>query len=247
MLEVDGLPAKRDAAVKPLRAEDGQQHILLPLPAQPAQAEQFAIAQVERDTAHRGRTQIVHTQADRPACRAGLGLLHDVLDGGGGVGHIGAGHERHDHALAGIGCGQFAHRLPIAQHDDTVGDAEDFVHAVRHEDDRPALRFPPVHQVKEAADLLAVQAGRRLVEDDRQRFLAQRLEDLHDLLLVGRQAGNRRIGIDRRRDRTGKEVEQLLGRAFTALPLTSVHRRSGSCASQMFSAMVMSGIRLNSW
>jgi hypothetical protein len=59
-----------------------------------------------------------------------------------------------------------AHQATVAQHRHPVGDLEDLVEKMRDEDDAKAALLERAHDIEHQFDLLAVEAGGRLIEDE---------------------------------------------------------------------------------
>src|SRR5579862_4404413 len=77
------------------------------------------------------------------------------------------------------------------QHRDAVGDFEDVVHVVRHDQDRKAAVGEPAHEVEHVACLGDAQRGRGLVHDHQAGVPQHRLGDGDGLALPARQRGHR--------------------------------------------------------
>jgi hypothetical protein len=120
-----------------------------------------------------------------------------------------------DHVLADQGA--------VAQDGHPVADLVDLVEEVRHEEDRDALVLQPPHQGEEFEDLVAVEAGGRLVEDEHlgARPLAVGVSGAHrpydrDQLLHGQRVrGQGRGDVDVE----AEPVDQLGGLPAQPLPL----------------------------
>ena len=107
---------------------------------------------------------------------------------------------------------QLAHRrgddMPaVAQDGGAIGDPRDLVHAVRDIDDRHALGLEPAEKGEQLLDLAAGERGRRLVENEDAHVARDRLDDLGELALPGREIPDEGLRIDLDAER----LEQLAG------------------------------------
>ena len=96
---------------------------------------------------------------------------------------------------------QFAHRrgddVPsVAQDGGAIGDPRDLVHPVRDVDDRHALGLEPAQKGEQLLDLAAGKRGRRLVENEHAHVARDRLDDLGELALPGREISDQGLRID---------------------------------------------------
>src|SRR5438093_2955615 len=103
---------------------------------------------------------------------------------------------------------------PVSKDRDAVGDGEDLLEPVRDVDDAQAPRAEAAHHGEEALHLRVREGGRRLVEDDRLRFVGQRPRDLHELLLGHAQRAHGDAG----RDPRAEAVQQRLRGAGHVAP-----------------------------
>src|SRR4051794_2426209 len=92
--------------------------------------------------------------------------------------------------------GELRHPLAVAQHDDAIGDLADLLQPVRDVDDADALGPELAHLLEERLGLGAAERGRGLVEDEELRVQGERLRDLDQLLLRGRET----LHLPRRRE-----------------------------------------------
>ena len=107
---------------------------------------------------------------------------------------------------------QVAHRrgddVPtVAQDGGAIGDPRDLVHAVRDIDDRHALGLEPAEKGEQLLDLAAGERGRRLVENEDAHVARDRLDDLGELALPGREIPDEGVRIDLDAER----LEQFAG------------------------------------
>jgi len=124
--------------------------------------------------------------------------------------------ERHtptDHVFDQLGRGQIRRGrgddVPaVAKYGRPVGQGEDLVQAMAHEQDRNAPLAQPADDREQAIDLVGRQRGRRLVEDQQAGLDRQRLGDLDQLLVGHRQAPHRCADIEP----DVELLEQSLGR-----------------------------------
>ena len=89
------------------------------------------------------------------------------------------GHELHARQLRDL---VFADELAVAQDRDAVADGVDLLEEVRDEDDADAAGLEVQHELKELFDLLLVQRGRRLVENEHLALHIDRAGDGDHLL-----------------------------------------------------------------
>jgi len=99
----------------------------------------------------------------------------------------------------------------VAQHGDAVGELEQLVEPVGHEDDRHPLVLQGPDDVEQGVGLVLVQRAGRLVEDEDAGVHRQRPRDLHHLTLVGPEVPHRSVDID-----VHPEPGQRLGRCVPA-------------------------------
>ena len=104
-------------------------------------------------------------------------------------------------------------QLAVAKHGDVVGERHDVRQDVRDVDDRLAGLAQAADQREEPRGLARGQRGRRLVEDDDLGIELQRLGDLDELPLAGRQPLDRRV---RRRGRGSTSLSSARVRAASA-------------------------------
>src|SRR5690349_1149080 len=100
---------------------------------------------------------------------------------------LAANHHPDDITLAHLGELCATDSCAATQHHRPIADAKHFIHAVGDKDNCFLLRFPLRNQLEQAANLVAVEAGGRLVEDQYPRIEAERLENLDNLTLIWRQ------------------------------------------------------------
>jgi hypothetical protein len=81
------------------------------------------------------------------------------------VGELAADHLADQAHLAQLAGEVLPHELAVAQNRHPVGDLVDLVEEVRDEQDRDALLLQPPHHPKQLGDLVRVEAGGRLIED----------------------------------------------------------------------------------
>ncbi len=114
------------------------------------------------------------------------GHVADVLRSGAlreVVGQHAADHHLHDLAHAQLLRQRRGHLLAVLQHRHPLGQLEHLDQSVGDEDDGDAPRPEPVDQVGQHRHLLRGQGGRRLVHDEHLGIVAERLGNLHHLLL----------------------------------------------------------------
>ena len=98
-------------------------------------------------------------------------------------------HHALDHgADGGRAVGELRHALPVAQHDDPIGDPPNLLHAVRDVDDADTLGAQLAHLLEQRLGFGAPERGGGLVEDEQPGVERQRLGDLDELLLGRGQA-----------------------------------------------------------
>ena len=110
---------------------------------------------------------------------------------------LAADHERDE--LAGVDLRGRLRRdvLAVLQHRDAVADGEDLAQAVGDVDHPEPALAQPAQQVEQHLDLVLGQRGGRLVEHEQARVERERLDDLDDLLLRGREPAHERVGPER--------------------------------------------------
>ena len=134
--------------------------------------------------------------------------------------------------------------LPVAQHRHVVGQRLHVAEDVRDVDDRLAVGGQPADQLEEPRRLPRGERCGRLVEDDDARVELQRLRDLHELALAGREALDRRVG---------RQVQADLAPAARPCARRAPAGRSipprlrGIRVMKMFSAIERLEKRLSSW
>jgi hypothetical protein len=97
-------------------------------------------------------------------------------------------------------------------------DLEDLLHAVRDEDEGHAACLPLADELEEMLDLSCPQARGGLIQNHDARLAAQRLEDLHDLPVAGRERRHERVGTDRGTQGILEEREEARGALLALLP-----------------------------
>ncbi len=121
-----------------------------------------------------------------------------------------------------------AHEPAVAEHREAVADREDLVEEVGDEEDGDALVAEAAHHAEEALDLVGVEAGGRLVEDQDLRVEHGRPADRHELLQREADGGERRARIQvaephARQHLGGGGVRALPIDAEAAAPLVAEH------------------------
>ena len=91
--------------------------------------------------------------------------------------------------------GQGLDGVTIADHRYVVGDAAHLVELVRNQDGGDALPLELEQQVEQGLAVALRERRRRLVQNEKFDFLAQRLGDLDELLLASSDIGDERIGV----------------------------------------------------
>ena len=119
-----------------------------------------------------------------------------------------------------VGDPRVVHDGAVAHHRDGVTDREDLFQAVRDEQHRRALLAQRPHDVEQPLDLGARKRGGRLVHDQHARVEAERLRDLHDLLVGDRQAADRALGVEPH----AEAVEQVLDAPVHRPPVDPLER-----------------------
>ena len=91
-------------------------------------------------------------------------------------------------------------RLAIAKHRDAIGDGDNLLEPMRDVDDARAAAAQPLDDPEQLLRLALGERRRRFVHDQDLRVRAERLGDLHHLLLGHAERLDQAIGIDRRAD-----------------------------------------------
>ena len=144
---------------------------------EPVQAEDLALAHVERDVLQVG-IELRGEVLDRQNRIAGL-----VVDRREAVVERAAHHGGDELVHVGVG-GVLGHdHVAVAQHRHVVADLEDLVHLVRDVDERDALALELAHHLEELVDLLRHERGGGLVEHDDLGVVRDGLGDLAHLAL----------------------------------------------------------------
>ena len=81
----------------------------------------------------------------------------------------------------------------VAQHGDAVGDPRHLVELVRDQDRGHAVGAELEQEIEQRRAVAFVEAGGRLVENQKAHLLGQRLGDLHQLLLADPDIGDQRV------------------------------------------------------
>ena len=178
---------------------------------EPGDADHLAVVDVEV-----GRCEDAPaTDPGRPEDRCG-----GAVDGALRAGRDGLELVEHaaDHLGDQVGAGQvfgavLADELAVAQHRDAVGDLVDLVQEVADEQDGDALVAQVPDDREQPVDLVAVQARRRLVEDQHPGVEDHRPADRDQLLDRDRVAGQQRVGVE-----PDPEVLQVPGRLAVGAP-----------------------------
>ena len=120
-------------------------------------------------------------------------------------------HQADQIGLAGLRGETFADGLPVPQHQDAGGDAQDFLHAVRNVDHRNTGRREPLDQREECFRLVVGQRRSRLVERDDAHGSRKRPQNLDELALRWRKAVAKLVGIDHAREAVALDIRRHLG------------------------------------
>ena len=136
-------------------AEQRPADLLLTGAPEAHEAEKFALPDLERHRTGCRRHEIHHASPHRTCLQLRFSKQFEV----------GAAYDETDE----FGRRRFGHRLladleAVPHHDDTVGDAEDLVEAMRHVDHPHAPRPEAPDGVEQPVDLVGRKARRRLVE-----------------------------------------------------------------------------------
>ena len=156
---------------------------------QTADAEDFALAQLERHVAEAlgvdGR-EVLDGEHD---------LARNILALGIEVGQLTTDHSGNDHIGGQLFCFPGTDILTVAHDGHFVADAENFVHLVRDIDNRNALRLEIVHNPEQRLNLVLRQRRGRLVQNQNLAVCGDRLRDFHRLHLRHTQAAELRLRI----------------------------------------------------
>ena len=159
-----------------LDAEGGPHHLRLARADEAGEADDLAPRHRKRCAGHRPRRR-------RQPLDAQDLLAGNAADRREKLADDAAGHQPHQLVAADAARIARRHIAPVAQHGDAVADPLDLLHAVRDVDDAHALAFDLRDEAEELLRLPLRQRGGRLVEDQHAQLRAERLGDLHHLLL----------------------------------------------------------------
>lgn len=174
-----GVPALDGAGLRAVGPEDEPQQLGAPRADQPGNAEDFALRHGKRHVAHRGRPcQSGHAQGRRGvgrprcACRAlRTGLRRQFASD----------HGPDQRVLRDGGGGGIGDQPAVAQHDDAIGDARQFVEPVRDVDHGHALAAQRIDAGEQCRALVRAEHGGRFVEHQHPAGAGQRAGDLDHL------------------------------------------------------------------
>ena len=108
--------------------------------------------------------------------------------------HAAADHRLDDGAHRQFGGVELLHLVAVAKHDDPVGDLLDFLEAVGDVDDPNAFGLELLDLLEKKLGLRAAQRRGRLVEDKQLCVQSERLGDLNQLLVGGRESVDHAFG-----------------------------------------------------
>ena len=200
--DLDWLPSDEDVArALAVDAKQDTRQRAAAAAEQPRDADDFARVEREIDRNGLARTGQGTDFEERRAARGAAAL--DVGE---------AARATADDVLDDLVERQFGHRggddVPsVAQDGGAIGDPRDLVHAVRDVDDRHALGLEPAEKGEQLLDLAAGKRGRRLVENEHAYVARDRLDDLGELALPGREIPDEGLRIDLDAER----LEQFAG------------------------------------
>ena len=140
--------------------------------------------------------------------------------------------------------GARGNRLPVPEHGDAIGNREDFFEPMRNVDDAGAGLAEDVDHSEQALDLAIGERGGRLVHDHDLGVDADRLGDLHELLLGHAQRFDETLRVDR-----GSDALPGARRPDDRVLFQSIGRHAPPRSSEraMFSATVRSGNNAGCW
>src|SRR5918998_4492009 len=171
-------------------SEKSQQELRLPLSLQAAETQDLAFPQLQAYTLEHCRAEILSLQQNRLLASGISGVLDVALR------DAALDHEPYQLFLARLPQVRRADGSPVPEHSRPVGDLEDLLHAVRDEDEGHAPSLPLPDELEEPLDLPPPQTCGGLIQNHDARLAAQRLEDLHDLSVAGREVRYERVGTD---------------------------------------------------
>ena len=165
----------RPAAIGAAR-EAGAAELGLAAADEAGKPDDLAGAELERDLGHRavGGGEALDLEQGPP--RREGDLREDLGDDA-------AGHELQQALVIGLVHGERGDALAVAQHGDAVADAPVLVHAVADIDDADAVALLLLDEREEPLRLAFGERRGRLVQDQHRGLGAERLGDLHHLLL----------------------------------------------------------------
>ncbi len=178
---------------------------------EPGDADDLALEDLEVDGLDAALAAEVEDLHERRALRLDgvlLGLLLDLLERL----ELAADHGLDELQLRRLGGDVLADELAVAQDRHAVGDLEDLLEEVRDEHDRDAVGAERAHDLEQLGDLVGVQAGGGLVEDQELGVDVDGAGDRDELLDRDGVRAELRLGVD---------VEAQAGQGLAGAP---VHR-----------------------